>query len=87
MKLIHYFLLFISIFLFEQCGKDKNNYHFDIDDPAPPLVTTAYYSWDNLPVGGGGYVTGIAIHPLNKDIIYIRTNVGEAYSWDVNNKR
>lgn len=36
------------------------------------------YTWGYLPVGGGGYVTGIAIHPTTKDVMYIRTDVGGA---------
>ncbi len=42
----------------------------------------ASYRWGTLHIGGGGYVTGIAIHPSDRNIMYIRTDVGGAYRWD-----
>lgn len=39
------------------------------------------YNWNSLPVGGGGFVTGIITCPQEKNLIYVRTDVGGAYRW------
>lgn len=40
------------------------------------------YSWNQLLIGGGGFVTGVAIHPTTPNLIYARTDTSGAYKWN-----
>ncbi|NJM94339.1 MAG: hypothetical protein HC842_06460 [Cytophagales bacterium] len=40
------------------------------------------YDWKTFPIGGGGYVTGMKIHPTAPNVVYCRTDVGGAYRWE-----
>jgi photosystem II stability/assembly factor-like uncharacterized protein len=40
------------------------------------------YAWKPMTIGGGGWVTGLAISPAEKGLVYARTDVAGAYRWD-----
>lgn len=40
------------------------------------------YSYGNLPIPGGGYVTGFAFHQKVPNILYCRTDIGGCYRYD-----
>jgi len=56
-----------------------------IASPTPPKKLN--YEWKNVAIGGGGSIPGLIIHPLIKDLVYIRTDVGSIYKWDTENKK
>jgi xyloglucan-specific exo-beta-1,4-glucanase len=45
------------------------------------------YKWNSLRIGGGGYATGLIIHPKEEDLIYVRTDVGGLYRFHKDEER
>ncbi|MBE8991532.1 WD40/YVTN/BNR-like repeat-containing protein [Nostoc sp. LEGE 12450] len=48
----------------------------------PTRSATSDYHWTNVSIGGGGYVTGVYLHPLERDLAYIKTDIGGFYRWN-----
>ncbi|KAA2266620.1 carbohydrate-binding protein [Solihabitans fulvus] len=51
----------------------------------PPAATSASpgsYTWRNVQIGGGGFVTGLIFNPTRRGLLYARTDMGGAYRWD-----
>lgn len=45
------------------------------------------YQYRNLPIPGGGYVTGFLYSEREKDVLYIRTDIGGTYRFDAKEQR
>jgi photosystem II stability/assembly factor-like uncharacterized protein len=40
------------------------------------------YEWKSVQVNGGGYIPGMIFNPSEKNLLYVRTDVGGAYIWN-----
>lgn len=45
------------------------------------------YTWRNVGIGGGGFVTGTVFHPTEPGLVYARTDVGGIYRLDTSSNR
>lgn len=45
------------------------------------------YEYRNLPIPGGGYVTGFLYSEKERDVLYIRTDIGGTYRFDAESQR
>lgn len=45
------------------------------------------YRWQNVAMGGGGFVSAVIPSRTQQNLFYVRTDVGGAYRWDNANAR
>lgn len=62
-------LLFISLFLFFILFINESN--------ATPFPKNL--KWENVVIGGGGFIPGLIFNPSQKGLAYLRTDVGGLY--------
>ncbi len=48
---------------------------------------TPNYSWTNVKIVAGGYITGLYFHPTDQNLMYARTDIGGAYRWGPNDSK
>lgn len=48
---------------------------------AAALAQADSFTWRNVEISGGGWVSGIEFHPKVKDVLFARTDVGGAFKW------
>lgn len=62
------------------------NYNFRHPASAEAVESQAHkYDWKSVNITGGGYLPSVVFNESEKDLAYLRTDMGGAYRWDPNN--
>jgi xyloglucan-specific exo-beta-1,4-glucanase len=49
---------------------------------ASAATATQPYTWQNVKIGGGGFIDGIEFSPAQQNLLYAHTDIGGAYRWN-----
>lgn len=60
-------------------GADYTTANDSVNLTVNALPVQPTYSWTNVRIVGGGYVTGTYFHPTEPNLVYVRTDVGGLY--------
>lgn len=55
--------------------------------PTLPVPSQLPYQWNNVVIGGGGFSPAIVFSVAERNLAYLRTDVGGAYRWDALTQR
>lgn len=69
-----------SLFTFLACGNTTTAY-------AEQIPNESGYVFGNVNITGGGYIPDVIFNKSEKDLAYLRTDMGGAYRWDPENKK
>ncbi|MBE9178915.1 hypothetical protein IQ268_10115 [Oculatella sp. LEGE 06141] len=75
-----------TVIALQQCGiSDSISLHANLL-AARSHQSDVVLGQKTVAIGGGGYVTGVYLHPKQRDLVYIKTDVGGYYRWNSRNQ-